>query len=471
MRRGTKEKASFTIDRIFLTHLKCCELLNMFELLTEKLSRTFKELRGRGRLNEKNIQEALKQIRLAFLEADVNYKVVKNFLEEIRQRSLGQEVMESLNPGQQVIKIVQEELTKLMGEGKRDLNLNDKKPISLMLVGLQGSGKTTTAGKLANYIRKNGYHPYLVPADTQRPAAIEQLCKIGEEINIPVYPTDSNDRVEDICLKAKEAASRIGSDVLVIDTAGRLHIDEQLMKELLRIKEVIHPAESLLVADAMTGQDAVNLAVKFNQVLDITGVILSKMEGDARGGAALSVMAVTNKPIKFVGIGESMDALEPFYPDRMSSRILGMGDVLSLIDKAQAEFDQKEAIRIARKIKKEEFDLEDFKKQLAYIQKMGSLEQIMGMIPGIGKMMKAGRVKTDEKELVRVEAIINSMTPEERRNYKIISGSRRKRIAMGSGTRVEDVNRLLKNFVQTKNMLKKFNRGGLKGLSSLAGLN
>jgi len=443
----------------------------MFELLTEKLSRTFKELRGRGRLNEKNIQDALKQIRLAFLEADVNYKVVKNFLEEIRQRSLGQEVMESLTPGQQVIKIVQEELTKLMGEGKRDLNLNDKKPASLMLVGLQGSGKTTTAGKLANYIRKNGYHPYLVPLDTRRPAAIEQLWKIGEEINIPVYPTEKKDRVEDICLKAKKEASKVGSDILIIDTAGRLHVDELLMEELLKIKRVIHPAESLLVADAMTGQDAVNLAVKFNQILDITGVILSKMEGDARGGAALSVMAVTNKPIKFVGIGEGMDALEPFYPDRMSSRILGMGDVLSLIDKAQAEFDQKEAMELARKIKKEEFDLEDFKKQLASIQKMGSLEQIMGMIPGVGKMMKAGRLKTDEKELVRVEAIINSMTPKEKRNHRIISGSRRKRIAMGSGTRVEDVNRLLKNFIQTKNMLKKFSRGGLKDLSSLAGFN
>jgi signal recognition particle subunit SRP54 len=443
----------------------------MFELLTEKLSRTFKELRGRGRLNEKNIQEALKQIRLAFLEADVNYKVVKNFLEEIRQRSLGQEVMESLTPGQQVIKIVQEELTKLMGEGKRDLNFNDNKPASLMLVGLQGSGKTTTAGKLANYIRKNGYHPYLVPVDTQRPAAIEQLLKIGEEINVPVYPTDRKDRVEDICLKAKKEASKVGSDILILDTAGRLHVDELLMEELLKIKRVIHPAESLLVADAMTGQDAVNLAVKFNQILDITGVILSKMEGDARGGAALSVMAVTNKPIKFVGIGESMDALEPFYPDRMSSRILGMGDVLSLIDKAQAEFDQKEAMELARKIKKEEFDLEDFKKQLASIQKMGSLEQIMGMIPGVGKMMKAGRLKTDEKELVRVEAIINSMTPKERRNHRIISGSRRKRIAMGSGTRVEDVNRLLKNFIQTKNMLKKFSRGGLKDLSSIAGFN
>ncbi len=443
----------------------------MFELLTEKLSKTFKELRGRGRLSEKNIQEALKQIRLALLEADVNYKVVKNLLEEIRQRSLGKEVLESLTPGQQVIKIVREELTKLMGEGRRDLNLGDKKPLFLLLIGLQGSGKTTTAGKLAKYLSNKGYHPYLVPVDTQRPAAIEQLRKIGEEINIPVYPTDSKGKAEDICLKAKEAASKIGSDILVIDTAGRLHIDEELMEELLRIKDVIHPAESLLVADAMTGQDAVNLAAKFNQVLDITGVILSKMEGDARGGAALSIMAVTNKPIKFVGTGESLDALEPFYPDRMSSRILGMGDVLSLIDKAQAEFDQDEAIRLSRKIKREEFDLEDFKKQLTYIQKMGSLEQILGMIPGIGQMMKAGRLKTDEKELVRVEAIINSMTPEEKKNYKIISGSRRKRIAMGSGTRVEDVNRLLKNFVQTKNMLKKFGQGALSDLSSLAGLN
>ncbi len=441
----------------------------MFELLTEKLGRIFKELKGRGRLSEKNIQEALKQIRLALLEADVNYKVVKNLLEEIRQRALGQEVLESLTPGQQVVKIVREELTKLMGEGRRDLDLSDKKPLSLLLVGLQGSGKTTTAGKLAHYMRKNGYHPYLVPVDTQRPAAIEQLFKIGEEINIPVHPSNSTERAEDICLKAKEAASRIGSDILVIDTAGRLHIDENLMEELLRIKGIIRPAEILLVADAMTGQDAVNLAVKFNQVLDITGVILTKMEGDARGGAAISIMAVTNKPIKFVGVGEKLDALEPFYPDRMSSRILGMGDVLSLIDKAQAEFDQKEAVKLASKIKREEFDLEDFKKQLSYIQKMGSLEQILGMIPGLGQMLKLGRLKTDERELVRFEAIINSMTPEERRDYKIISGSRRKRIAMGSGTRVEDVNRLLKNFGQTKNMLKKLGRGTLRDLSSLAG--
>ncbi len=439
----------------------------MFELLTERLTRIFKELKGRGRLSEKNIQEALKQIRIALLEADVNYKVVKNLLEEIRERALGQEVMESLTPGQQVIKIVNQELTKLMGEGRRDLNLSGKKPLSVMLVGLQGSGKTTTAGKLANYLRKKRYHPYLVPVDVRRPAAIEQLRKIGEEIDIPVHPSDNIDLAEDICLKALDKARGIGSDILIIDTAGRLHIDQGLMGELLRIKGVVHPAETILVADAMTGQDAVNLAKKFNQDLDITGVILSKMEGDARGGAALSIMAATNKPIKFVGIGEKLDALEPFYPDRMSSRILGMGDILSFIDKAQAEFDQKEAIELASKIKKDKFDLEDFKKQLAYIHKMGSLEQILGMIPGIGQMAKSGRLKTDKRELVKSEAIINSMTMEERRNHRIINGPRRKRIAMGSGTRVEDVNRLIKKFVQMKNMLKQFGRGKLRDLSSL----
>ena len=439
----------------------------MFELLTERLTRIFKELKGRGRLSEKNIQEALKQIRIALLEADVNYKVVKNLLEEIRGRALGQEVMESLTPGQQVIKIVNQELTKLMGEGRRDLNLSGKKPLSVMLVGLQGSGKTTTAGKLANYLRKKRYHPYLVPVDVRRPAAIEQLRKIGEEIDIPVHPSDNTDLAEDICLKALDKARGIGSDILIIDTAGRLHIDQGLMEELLRIKGVVHPAETILVADAMTGQDAVNLAKKFNQDLDITGVILSKMEGDARGGAALSIMAVTNKPIKFVGIGEKLDALEPFYPDRMSSRILGMGDILSLIDKVQAEFDQKEAVELASKIKKDEFDLEDFKRQLAYIHRMGSSEEILGMIPGIGQMTKLGRLKTDKRELVRSEAIINSMTMEERRNYRIINGLRRKRIAMGSGTRVEDVNRLIKKFVQMKNMLKQFGRGKLRDLSSL----
>ncbi len=441
----------------------------MFEQLTEKLGRIFKELRGRGRLSEKDIQEALRQIRLALLEADVNYRVVKNLLEEIRGRALGQEVMESLTPGQQVIKVVHEELTKLMGEGERDLNLVGDKPTSLMLVGLQGSGKTTTAGKLAIFLRKKGHRPYLVPVDVRRPAAIEQLMRLAEEIDIPVHLTDRNDRAEDICVKALGAASEIGADIAILDTAGRLHIDEGLMDELVRIKNTLHPAETLLVADSMTGQDAVNLAVTFNDHIDLTGIILTKMEGDARGGAALSIMAVTGKPIKFIGIGEKLDALEPFYPERMSSRILGMGDILTLIDKAQAEIDQKEALRLASKIKKAEFDLEDFKTQLLYIRKMGSLEEILGMIPGLGRLMKRGRVKADEGELVRIEAIINSMTAEERRNYKVINGSRRRRIAKGSGTRVEDVNRLLKNFVQTKSMLKKFGRGSAPDLSSLAG--
>jgi signal recognition particle subunit SRP54 len=442
----------------------------MFELLTEKLSRIFKELRGRGRLSEKDIEAALKGIRLALLEADVNYKVVKNLLEEIKQRALGQDVMESLTPGQQVIKIVNEELIKLMGEGRSDLELDGKKPLSIMLVGLQGSGKTTTAGKVAIQLRKQGYHPYLVPVDINRPAAVDQLSKIGDEIGIPVHPSDTKQGAEDICLSALKRASEIGADLLIIDTAGRLHIDEVLMEELSRMKDVIQPSEILLVADSMTGQDAVSLAKKFDEVLDITGVILSKMEGDARGGAALSIMAVTGKPIKYVGVGEKLDALEPFYPDRMSSRILGMGDILSLIDKAQAEFDQKEAMELAEKIRKADFDLEDFKKQLVAIKRMGSLEQVLGMMPGIGQMMKLGKVHTDKKELIKSQAIIDSMTPEERMDYRIISGSRRKRIARGSGTSVEDVNRLLKNFAQTKSMLKKLKRGSVRDLSSLVNL-
>jgi signal recognition particle subunit SRP54 len=442
----------------------------MFELLTEKLTRVFKELRGRGRLSEKDIESALKGIRLALLEADVNYKVVKSFLEEIKERALGQDVMESLTPGQQVIKIVNDELIRLMGDGRSDLDLSGKKPLSIMLVGLQGSGKTTTAGKLAIQLRKQGHHPYLVPVDINRPAAVEQLSKIGEEISIPVHPSGMKQRVEDICLSALKRASEVGADLLIMDTAGRLHIDEEIMEELSRIKDVIQPSEILLVADSMTGQDAVNLAKRFDEVVNITGVILSKMEGDARGGAALSIMAVTGKPIKYIGVGEKLDALEPFHPDRMSSRILGMGDILSLIDKAQAEFDQNEAIELAEKIRKADFDLEDFKKQLVAIKRIGSLEQVLGMMPGIGQMMKLGKVHTDKRELIKSEAIINSMTPDEREDYRIISGSRRKRIARGSGTSVEDVNRLLKNFAQTKNMLKKLKRGSVRDVSSLVGL-
>ncbi len=439
----------------------------MFETLTEKLNRALKNLRGRGRLTEENIAEALKEVRLALLEADVNYKIVKKLIEDIRQRAVGVDVLESLTPGQQVIKIVNEELTHLMGESRQELHLTGKSPFTLMLVGLQGSGKTTTAGKLAQHLRTQGRNPYLVPADIYRPAAIEQLEKLGSQIGVPVYQQERNLKPEDICVDALSKAGGAGADVLIIDTAGRLHIDDALMEELARIKERIDPTEILLVADAMTGQDAVNMAQHFNQLLDISGVILTKMEGDARGGAALSIKAVTGKPIKFIGVGEKLDAIEPFFPDRMASRILGMGDMLSLIEKAQEEFDQKEAAKLEKKLKKREFDLEDFQAQLKQMKKLGSLEQIIGMLPGMGQLKQLKKFKPDEKELVKIEAIINSMTKEERRNYKIINGSRRKRIARGSGTRIQDVNRLLKNFVQTKKMMESFASKGIPNMPSI----
>jgi signal recognition particle subunit SRP54 len=439
----------------------------MFESLSEKLSRTFKKLRGQGRLTEKNIQEALKEVRMALLEADVNYKVVKKFVEDIRQSATGQEVLDSLTPGQQVIKVVYEELIRLMGGARQELNLTGRTPFTLMLVGLQGSGKTTTAGKLALHLRKKGRNPYLVPADIYRPAAIEQLKKLGSQLGVPVHDTDKNRKPEDTCQEALARAGAAGSDILIMDTAGRLHIDDELMAELVRIKQRVNPTEILLVADAMTGQDAVNVAKHFNDLLDISGVILTKMEGDARGGAALSVKAVTDKPIKFIGVGEKLDALEPFFPDRVASRILGMGDMLSLIEKAQEEFDEKEALKLAKKLKKREFDLEDFLGQLKQLKKLGSLEQIMGMIPGLGQLKQLKNMKPDEKELSRVEAIINSMTREERENYKMINGSRRRRIALGSGTSIQDVNRLLKNFAQTKKMMENLTRKGLQGIPSM----
>jgi len=439
----------------------------MFESLSEKLSRTFKKLKGQGKLSEKNIQDALKEVRMALLEADVNYKVVKQFVEDIRRSAMGQEVLDSLTPGQQVIKIVNEELIRLMGGSRQELNLTGRTPFTVMLVGLQGSGKTTTAGKLALHLRKKGRNPYLVPADIYRPAAIEQLQKLGSQLGIPVHDTDKKRKPEDTCQEALQRAGTAGADILIMDTAGRLHIDEGLMAELVRIKERIIPTEILLVADAMTGQDAVNVAKRFNELLDISGVILTKMEGDARGGAALSVKAVTGKPIKFIGVGEKLDALEPFSPDRVASRILGMGDMLSLIEKAQEEFDEKEALKLAKKLKKREFDLEDFSSQLRQLKKIGSLEQIMSMLPGMGQLKQLKNMKPDEKELVKVEAIINSMTREERGNYKIINGSRRKRIALGSGTTIQDVNRLLKNFVQTKKMMENLTRKGLQGMPSL----
>lgn len=439
----------------------------MFESLTEKLNRTFKNLRGHGRLSESNIEDALREVRLALLEADVNYRVVKNLIDDIRQRAVGQEVFESLTPGQQVIKIINEELIRLMGGTGQELKLSGRTPFALMLVGLQGSGKTTTAGKLAKYLRKQGRNPFLVPADIYRPAAIEQLKKLGSQLGVPVYSADNNLKPEDICVDAISKAGGVGADILIIDTAGRLHIDDELMAELVRIKEKTGPTEILLVADAMTGQDAVNVAKIFNQLLDITGVVLTKMEGDARGGAALSIKAVTDKPIKFIGVGEKLDALEPFFPDRMSSRILGMGDMLSLIEKAEAEFDQKEALRLEKRLKKREFDLEDFQTQLKQVKKLGSLEQIFGMLPGLGQLKQLKKLKPDEKELIKIEAIINSMTKEERRNYKIINGSRRRRVARGSGTKIQDVNRLLKNFTQTKKMMEQFTKKGYRNMSSI----
>ncbi|HBF42565.1 MAG TPA: signal recognition particle protein [Desulfobacteraceae bacterium] len=441
----------------------------MFESLTEKLQSVSKKLTGRGRLSEANIQGALKQVRLALLEADVNYKVVKKLVENIRIRALGKDVLESLTPGQQVIKIVDEELTLLMGDTNQALKLAGRTPHSLMLIGLQGSGKTTTAAKLAKYLSKQGRHPYLVPADTYRPAAVDQLKILGAQIDIPVFPTDLTRNPEGICLDALSAAGREGADVLIIDTAGRLHVDEDLMAELMRIKEKVNPDEILLVADAMTGQDAVNVAKHFDEAIGITGIILSKMEGDARGGAALSIKAVTDKPIKFIGVGEKTDELEPFYPDRMASQILGMGDVLSFIEKAQVQFDEKEAIKLEKKLKKKEFDLEDFQAQLKRIKKIGSIEEILGMLPGMGQLKKLKQLKPNEKELVKVEAIINSMTKEEKRSYKLLKGSRKQRVAKGSGTTVQDVNRLLKNFTQTKKMIERFSGKGASSMASFFG--
>ena len=441
----------------------------MFENLTEKLDSVFKKITGRGKLSEANIRDALKEVRLALLEADVNYKVVKKLIEDIRLRAVGKEVLQSLTPGQQLIKIVNEEMARLMGDTAQGLDLAGKTPYSLMLVGLQGSGKTTTAAKLAVLLRKQGKHPYLVPADIYRPAAIDQLQKLGKQINVPVYPSNVDQKPEEICLEALAKAGKESADVLIIDTAGRLHIDEGLMAELGRIKEKLAPTEILLVADAMTGQDAVNVSKHFDEALDISGVILSKMEGDARGGAALSIKAVTGKPIKFIGVGETVDALELFHPERMASQILGMGDVLSLIEKAQSEFDQKDALALQKKLKKNEFDLEDFQKQLKQMKKLGPLEQILGLLPGMGQLKKLKQLKPDEKELTKIEAIINSMTRDEKRQHKIINGSRRRRIARGSGSSVQDVNRLIKNFTQTKKMMERFMKKGQFNLPSLFG--
>ena len=437
----------------------------MFENLSDKLQKVFRDLRGYGKLTPENIQDGLREVRLALLEADVNFTVVKDFISTISERAVGQEVLESLTPGKQVIKIVHQELVELLGGQTELLKLDGKQPVVIMLAGLQGSGKTTTAAKLARLLKKKGRRPYLVPADVYRPAAIKELQILGEDVGVPVHPSETSQDPVYICKQALVSAEEQGLNTLIIDTAGRLHIDEDLMGELRRINDEIQPAEILFVADAMTGQDAVNVADKFKTDLALTGVVLTKMEGDARGGAALSIKKVTERPIKFVGVGEGTDALEVFHPDRQASRILGMGDVLSLIEKAEEVVDKKKAEKLAKKIQKSEFSLEDFRDQIQQIKKMGSLEQIMGMIPGLNKMKQMQNVgQPDESELVRTEAIINSMTLKERRNYRIINASRRVRIANGSGTSVQDVNRVIKSYSQMLKMMKKLRgRPGMMG--------
>ncbi|MEA1948934.1 MAG: signal recognition particle protein [Thermodesulfobacteriota bacterium] len=436
----------------------------MFDNLSDRLNFVFKKLKGHGKLTEKNIEEGFKEIRMALLEADVHYKVAKKFVGDIKKRALGQEVMASLTPGQQVIKIVDQELTELMGGRLEDLNLSGSHPVSVMLVGLQGSGKTTTAGKLAAYLRKKGRKPYLVPADIYRPAAIDQLNKLGDQLAVPVFPSNPEIDPVKICQEARTTAHKELCDTLLIDTAGRLHIDEELMTELCRIKDAVKPSDILLVADAMTGQDAVNIAESFNNALNIGGIILTKMDGDARGGAALSIKSVTDKPIKFIGVGEKLSDLEPFHPDRMSSRILGMGDVLTMIEKAQTVVDEKKAVELEKRLRKNEFTLEDFRDQMVQIRKMGSISELINMIPGMGKNKHLKNLEVDENEFIKIEAIINSMTPLERRQHTLIKGSRRKRIAKGSGTSVQDINNLLKNYTQVVKMMKKINKGGMRGI-------
>jgi len=436
----------------------------MFENLSDRLDAVFRKLKGRGKLTEKNIEEGLKEVRLALLEADVHYRVTKQFVAAVKERALGQEVLASLTPGQQVVKIVNEELTELMGSQHEGLDLSGASPVAVMLVGLQGSGKTTTAGKLAVYLRNKGKKPFLVPADVYRPAAIDQLKKLGAQLDVPVFPSSVEMDPVQICREAKTTAHRQGCDTLLLDTAGRLHIDEELMDELSRINQEVKPSDILLVADAMTGQDAVNIAKAFDEKLDIGGVVLTKMDGDARGGAALSIKSITGKPIKFIGVGEKLNELEPFHPDRLASSILGMGDVLTLIEKAQEAVDEKKAAELEKKLRKSQFTLEDFRDQMVQIRKMGSLGDIIKMIPGMGKLKQMKNLDVDEKEFIRIEAIINSMTQRERQQHTIINGSRRRRIAAGSGTRVQDVNRLLKNYTQMLKMLKKINKGGMRGM-------
>ncbi len=436
----------------------------MFDTLTSRFDRVFGSLRGKGRLSEKDIDEALREVRLALLEADVNVAVVKSFLSRVKERALGEDVAKSLTPGQQVIKIVHEELVTTLGSEAAGL-VRAAPPLTILMVGLQGSGKTTTAAKLAGHLESQGKRPLLVAADLQRPAAIDQLETLGARLDIPVY-ADRKGKPDKLVKAALKDAVRTGRDVVIVDTAGRLQIDAQLMKELAEVRKAADPDEVLLVVDAMTGQDAVNVANGFQQQVGLTGVVLSKLDGDARGGAAISVREITGAPVKFAGVGEGLADLEPFYPDRMASRILGMGDVLTLIEKAEATFDQAEAEKTAKKLEKGQFTLEDFLAQFQQMRQMGPLKDILAMLPGSGSLLRD--VDVDDRDLRRVEAIIQSMTPEERRNPKIIGGSRKRRIASGSGSRPQDVNRLLKQFADAQKMMKTL--AGGKGAPSLQGL-
>jgi signal recognition particle subunit SRP54 len=442
----------------------------MFDSLSSKLESAFKAIKGRGVLTEKDIDTAMKQVRMALLEADVNFKIAKGFCERVGEQAKGEEVLKSLTPDQQVIKIVHEELINTMGGEAAELNLRAAPPVILMLVGLQGSGKTTTCGKLARYLTEaEKRKPLLVPADVYRPAAIEQLKTIGRQLSIEVFDSSADQDPVEIAKSAHEFASNRGFDTIILDTAGRLQIDTDLMGELQDISNAVEPHEILLVADAMTGQEAVNVAQGFDNALEIDGLILTKLDGDARGGAALSMKEVTGRPIKFIGIGEKLEALEVFHPERMASRILGMGDVLSLIEKASKEIDVEESMELHKKIKKNELTLEDFLKQLKMIKRMGSISSLASMIPGMGKLMKQVNEEDTEREMRKVEAIILSMTPQERQKPGIINGSRRKRIAKGSGTTVQDVNNLLKQFLQMKKMMKQLSGMGMGNLMNMMG--
>ncbi len=430
--------------------------------LSEKLQGVFKKLRGKGKISEADLKEGMREVKLALLEADVNFKVVKEFIALVTERASGAEVMESLTPGQQIVKIVNEELTSLMGGENAKISISSKPPTVIMMTGLQGAGKTTTAGKLGGMFKKQGRRPLLVACDVYRPAAIDQLCVVGEKLEIPVFKIPDSKNPVDISKKAIEHAKKYGNDIVIIDTAGRLHIDEDLMQELKNIKSSVNINETLLVVDAMTGQDASNVAGSFNEQLEIDGVILTKLDGDARGGAALSVRKITGKPIKFIGSGEKLEDFEPFYPDRMASRILGMGDVLSLIEKAEQAFDEKKALELEEKLRKQQFDLDDFLDQMEQMKKMGPLENLLGMIPGVDAKALQGAT-VDEKKLAHIEAIIKSMTKKERSNPSIINSSRKRRIAAGSGTNVQQVNALLKQFEQMQKMVKQFGKMNKKG--------